>query len=146
MCTIKHTAGKYALTAFLVQDQKEKETPNPGQLFPVIAEQSHVSGNRKINVPLGLRCPQSSVGKRSYGKQLPRLFSSHTPSPRPFQKGDGEETCLFLPTCAGALQIHTLVLHTAAAVTPVTSQYLALDFWDDASQPNFKTLPSLQTA
>ncbi|XP_050765174.1 tapasin-like [Gymnogyps californianus] len=42
-CTIKHTAGKHATTAFLVQDQKEKENPNPGQLFPGIAERLHVS-------------------------------------------------------------------------------------------------------
>ncbi|XP_059685511.1 tapasin-related protein-like [Gavia stellata] len=41
-CTIKHTAGKYTTTAFLVQEQKE-ENPNPGQLFPGIAERLHVS-------------------------------------------------------------------------------------------------------
>lgn len=53
-CTIKHTAGKHATTAFLVHDQKEKENPNPGQLFPGIAERLHVSGNRKSNIPLGI--------------------------------------------------------------------------------------------
>ncbi|KAK4812356.1 hypothetical protein QYF61_017133 [Mycteria americana] len=42
-CTIKHSAGKYTTTAFLVQAQKEKESPNPEQLFPGVAERSHLS-------------------------------------------------------------------------------------------------------
>ncbi|KAM6239534.1 uncharacterized protein M6G45_012827 [Spheniscus humboldti] len=42
-CTIKRTAGKHTATAFLVQAQKEEENPNPRQLFPGIAEQSHLS-------------------------------------------------------------------------------------------------------
>ncbi|XP_054250494.1 tapasin-related protein-like [Indicator indicator] len=41
-CTLRHTAGKYRATALLLQEQRE-ETPNPGQLFPGIAKQSHVS-------------------------------------------------------------------------------------------------------
>ncbi|XP_064022152.1 tapasin-related protein-like isoform X2 [Pogoniulus pusillus] len=41
-CTIRHTAGKYRATAILLQEQTE-ETSNPGQLFPGIAKQSHVS-------------------------------------------------------------------------------------------------------
>ncbi|POI31695.1 hypothetical protein CIB84_004554 [Bambusicola thoracicus] len=48
-CTIKHTAGKYTATAFLVQGHEDREHQTPGQLHQGIAEQTHVSGN----VPLG---------------------------------------------------------------------------------------------
>ncbi|KAM6373227.1 uncharacterized protein J5M81_012524, partial [Pluvialis apricaria] len=49
-CTITHAAGKYAATAFLVQDQKERENPNPGQLLPGPAEQLHVSEKPIVTV------------------------------------------------------------------------------------------------
>ncbi|KAM6296754.1 tapasin-related protein-like [Aegotheles albertisi] len=56
MCTMKHTAGKYTATAFLVQEQKEKEIPNPRQLFPGIAERSHVSARLLLHsAPARLR-------------------------------------------------------------------------------------------
>ncbi|XP_015736686.1 tapasin-related protein-like [Coturnix japonica] len=42
-CTIKHTAGKYAATAFLVQGHKDREHQTPGQLHQDIAEQTHMS-------------------------------------------------------------------------------------------------------
>nr|XP_025963359.1 tapasin-related protein-like isoform X2 [Dromaius novaehollandiae] len=43
ICTIKHTAEKFATTAFLVQTRQENENHNQGQLSQGIAEQSHVS-------------------------------------------------------------------------------------------------------
>ncbi|XP_053941324.1 tapasin-related protein-like isoform X3 [Cuculus canorus] len=42
-CTIKHTAGKYTTTAFLMHNQKEGENRNPGHLLPGITERLHVS-------------------------------------------------------------------------------------------------------
>ncbi|XP_065588280.1 tapasin-related protein-like [Cyrtonyx montezumae] len=42
-CTIKHTAGKYAATAFLVQGHEDREHQTAGQLHQGIAEQTHVS-------------------------------------------------------------------------------------------------------
>ncbi|OXB79106.1 UNVERIFIED_CONTAM: hypothetical protein H355_005982, partial [Colinus virginianus] len=42
-CTIKHTAGKYAATAFLVQGHGDREHQPAGQLHQGIAEQTRVS-------------------------------------------------------------------------------------------------------
>ncbi|XP_072209875.1 tapasin-related protein-like isoform X2 [Excalfactoria chinensis] len=42
-CTIKHIAGKYTATAFLVQGHEDREHQTPGQLHQGIAEQTHVS-------------------------------------------------------------------------------------------------------
>ncbi|XP_031447264.1 tapasin-related protein-like isoform X1 [Phasianus colchicus] len=42
-CTIKHTAGKYTATAFLVQSHEDREHQTPGQLHQGIAEQTRVS-------------------------------------------------------------------------------------------------------
>ncbi|XP_074449908.1 uncharacterized protein LOC141746065 isoform X3 [Larus michahellis] len=54
-CTITHTAGKYTTTAFLVQERKEEEDPNPGQLLPGIGEQLHVSAPLLVHSSPALR-------------------------------------------------------------------------------------------
>ncbi|XP_053941331.1 uncharacterized protein LOC128854197 isoform X8 [Cuculus canorus] len=49
-CTIKHTAGKYTTTAFLMHNQKEGENRNPGHLLPGITERLHVSEKPIVTV------------------------------------------------------------------------------------------------
>ncbi|XP_021271907.1 tapasin-related protein-like [Numida meleagris] len=60
-CTIKHTAGKYAATAFLVQGLEDREHQTPAQLHQDITEQTHVSAVLAVRT----RLPQvrTALGK-----------------------------------------------------------------------------------
>ncbi|XP_052544490.1 tapasin-related protein-like isoform X3 [Tympanuchus pallidicinctus] len=60
-CTIKHTAGKYTATAFLVQGHEDREHQTPGQLHQGIAEQTHVSAVLAVRALLPL--VRTALGK-----------------------------------------------------------------------------------
>lgn len=90
-CTIKHTAGKYTATAFLVQGHEDREHQTPGQLHQGIAEQTHVSGNAPLGNFVHTYIPneargrgrerggEGGVGAQLSGLQAVRVISKQLP-------------------------------------------------------------------